>query len=171
MNLAMPLAPFAALLPSRKSIAHAMRVSAICVPFIALLVAGFHHRRDLADMLKVTFANSQSKALGARVSAARTGDAPLVLRPLDPSSGFAETPVGVMLYASYTTPGRAIAACSPRHRPSISAPNAFSRWARRSGDNAPEIASPSPPNSPAFSSCGHCPDRDGPGLCVFLFRA
>jgi len=103
MNLAMPFAPLTALLPSRKSVVHAIRVTALCGGFIALLAAGFHHRRDLADMLKIAFANSQSKTLGARVSAARSGEAPQVMRPLDPAGGFGESPVGVMLHASYNS--------------------------------------------------------------------
>jgi hypothetical protein len=99
MNLAVPFAGFAALLPSRKTWAHTVRVTAICAIFAVLLAAGFQHRRDLADMLRTTFAKSHSKSLGNRVNAARSGEVQ-VLRPLDPASGFAETPIGVMLHAS-----------------------------------------------------------------------
>jgi hypothetical protein len=102
MNLAVSFAPLAALRASRKAWSHAVRVTAIVALFGALLAAGFQHRRDLADVLRTTFVKSNSKSLGSRVSAARTGEAQ-VLRPLDPASGFAETPVGVMLHSSLDT--------------------------------------------------------------------
>ena len=99
MNLAVPFAGFAALLSSRKAWAQTVRVTAICAIFGALLLAGFQHRRHLAEMLRTTFTQSHSKSLGNRVNAARGGEAQ-VLRPLDPASGFAETPIGVMLHSS-----------------------------------------------------------------------
>jgi hypothetical protein len=101
MNLAVQYPGFAALLPSRKAWAQTVRVTAICAIFGALLTAGFHHRRDLADMLRVAF--SKSTPFADRLTAARNGDAPMVLRPLDPASGFAESPVGVMLHTSYSS--------------------------------------------------------------------
>ena len=79
MNLAVQYPGFAALLPSRKAWAQTVRVTAICAIFGALLTAGFHHRRDLAEMLRVAF--SKSTPFADRLTAARNGDAPHGVAP------------------------------------------------------------------------------------------
>jgi hypothetical protein len=51
MNVALPFVNFAALFPGRKARSHAVRVTALCTAFAALLATGFQHRRDLAELL------------------------------------------------------------------------------------------------------------------------
>jgi hypothetical protein len=97
MNVALPFVNFAALFPGRKARSHAVRVTALCTTFAALLATGFQHRRDLAELL--------SSAM-SRPAFIRGGGLPGqadVMRPLDPRSGFADARVGLMLFASYNS--------------------------------------------------------------------
>lgn len=94
MNLAVPFAGWSAQLPSRKAVTHAARVAAICAAFVAMLVSGFQHRRDLGELLRAAMA--RPAFLAGMAQAGHTG----VLRPHDPRSGFVETPIGLLLFAS-----------------------------------------------------------------------
>jgi hypothetical protein len=99
MPFAVPFAAFR-VFPSRKARSHAIRVFAICAVFGALLATGFQHRRDLTELLRAAF--SQSQPLASRVTAGRT-QAAWVLRPIDPASEFIQAPVGLMFYSSYSS--------------------------------------------------------------------
>ena len=70
-------------------------MTAICTAFVALLVTGFQHRRDLAEMLRSAMARP------AFITGAGQAGQADVLRPLDPRSGFADARIGLMLFASY----------------------------------------------------------------------
>lgn len=97
MNLAVPFSRLAVLMPGRKARVHAVRVVLIGAGFAALLVSGFHHRRDLAEFLKAAASRP------AFVTGAGQAGETEVLRPHDPRSAFPAAQVGLMLFASYNT--------------------------------------------------------------------
>ena len=97
MNVAVPFVNLAALFPSRKARSHAVRVTAICTAFAALLATGFQHRRDLAELL------SSAMSRPAFITGAGRAAQADLLRPLDPRSEFPAAQVGLMLFASYNS--------------------------------------------------------------------
>ena len=105
MRVTVPSGRFAALFPSRKAKAHAVRVLAIFSVFIGLLAAAAVFSRDWSEFMR----GASSRSMGAgqgRASVPGQSSQPGQtdeLRLVDPGAGFAQTRVGDMLFPSHNS--------------------------------------------------------------------